>query len=163
MGAGGKARRVPLALLSALTLSLAGPPDAPARGNCDQVLPGCGICYPGGYDVNTVGEVHGVVLAFQAPAEGPVRIVVASERERWTVLACPTRFLKTAKLLLATGDPVTVRGSKSLGADGSLYLVAREIWPPRPAPVVILRDRDGMPFWSGGHPGREAGRLWDGF
>lgn len=44
---------------------------------------------------------------------------------------------------------MTVRGSKTLGADGILYLVAREIRPADDAPVVVLRDRRGAPLWSG--------------
>jgi len=124
MGARGTAGLAPLVVLLALAMP---PPGATAAGAPeirDQVLPGCGICYPGGYDINTVGEVHGVIVEFQATADGPVRFVVAGERERWVVLASPAWFWESARLRLAYGDSVAVLGSKTLGADGTLYLVA---------------------------------------
>jgi hypothetical protein len=80
-----------------------------------------------------------------------VRFVVAGERERWVVLASPAWFWKSAKRRLQSGDAVTVRGSKTLGADGTLYLVAREIQHAGDAPVLVLRDRRGTPLWSGVH------------
>ena len=83
--------------LLALTASPPGARAAGAQEIRDQVLPGCGICYPGGYDVNTVGDVHGVVVELQAPAAGPVRFVVAGERERWIVLASPAWFWENAR------------------------------------------------------------------
>jgi len=95
--------------------------------------------------------VRGIVVEIQSPAEGPVRVVVAGEGERWVVLASPSWFLKSARLRLAPGDAVVVHGSKTLGADGTLYLIAREIRPPDDAPVAVLRDRRGVPLWSGGH------------
>ena len=150
MGARGTIGFASLAFLLSLTLA---PADVAAgeREVRDQTLPGCGICYPGGYDVNTVGDVRGIVVEIQSPAEGPVRVVVVGEGERWVVLASPSWFLKSARLRLAPGDAVVVHGSKTLGADGTLYLVAREIRPPDGAPVAVLRDRRGVPLWSGGH------------
>jgi len=163
MGARGMVSLVSLALMVAVTLT-AFPPRAGAAGaleNRDQVLPGCGICYPGGYDINTVGDVQGRVTDLDVPAEGPVRFVVAGERERWVVLASPAWFWKSVRLRLAPGDSVAVHGSKTLGADGTLYLVAREIHPPDEAPVVVLRDPQGIPLWSGARrlgqiPGSDA-------
>ena len=151
MSARGTVGLAPLALLLALTATLLHARTAAAQETRDQVLPGCGICYPGGYDVNTVGEVTGSVVELQEPAEGPVRFVVAGERERWVVLASPAWFWNSAKRRLLSGDAVTVLGSKTLGADGTLYLVAREIRPAANAPVIVLRDRLGTPLWNGIH------------
>ena len=145
----GRKLTVPLALFLALTVYPPCARTASAQEVRDQVLPGCGICYPGGYDVNTVGEVQGTILDVQAPAKGPVRFIVAGERERWVVIASPVWFWKSMGLRLVPGDSVTVRGSKTLGADGTLYLVARQIWPPGGATAILLRDRRGAPLWSG--------------
>lgn len=153
MGARGMNNFASLALLFALAVSPLQVSTAHAQGSCDQVLPGCGICYPGGYDINTVGEVQGAIQELQAPAQGPVRFVVAGERERWVVLASPARFWESAGLSLVPGDGVTVRGSKTLGADGTLYLVAREILPSGSASPVLLRDPRGAPLWNGLHRG----------
>lgn len=154
MSARGMVSLAPLAFLCALTLFPGSASAAGARECREQVLPGCGICYPGGYDINTVGDVQGRVAEIEVPAEGPVRFVIAAERERWVVLASPVWFWKNTGLRLVPGYSVTVRGSKSLGADGTLYLVAGEIDPQGSAPVVVLRDRRGVPLWSGMHQGR---------
>ena len=160
MGTWGTVGLAPLVLLLALTASPLSTRAIGAQEIRDQVLPGCGICYPGGYDANTVGDVHGVVTELQAPATGPVRFVVAGERERWIVLASPVWFWERARVRLVLGDSVAVNGSKTLGADGTLYLVAREIRTPNGAPVAIRRDRRGIPLRSGRRrgliPGVEA-------
>ena len=159
MGIRGAVGLAPLFFLFALTVSPSGARAAGARVNCDQVLAGCGICYPGGYDINTVGEVRGVIDELQVPAEGPVRFVVAGERERWVVLAAPAWYWESARLRLAPGDSVAVHGSKTLGADGSLYLVAREIRRTGDESVAVLRDHHGVPLWRGG---RRRGRSAPG-
>lgn len=162
MGARGTVGLVSLAFLAGLTATALFTSTAAAQVVRDQVLPGCGICYPGGYDVNTVGEVSGTIDSLQEPAAGPVRFFVAGERERWVVLAAPAWFWKNANLHLASGDAVTVRGSKTLGADGKLYLVAREIRPGADEPAIVLRDRLGTPLWDSGHRGdRIAGGTGD--
>ena len=151
MGARGPAGFILLALLLVLTVSLPGAGAASVQEGRDEVLPGCGICYPGGYDINTVGDVEGTIIDVQAPAQGPVRFVVAGERERWVVLAAPVWFWKSMGPRVAPGDFVTVRGSKTLGADGTLYLVAREIRSSGEETAVVFRDRCGTPLWSGSH------------
>lgn len=151
MGAGGTAVLAPLVFLLALTASATSARAADAGASRDRMLPGCGICYPGGYDINTVGEVRGTILDLQEPEEGPVRFVVAGAGERWVVLASPAWFWKSSEPRLAPGDAVSVSGSKTLGSDGTLYLVAREIRPAGVAPVRVLRDRLGVPLWGRSH------------
>ena len=158
MGAGGTVGFVSLALLLAAFLSPLRTSAAHAQQHQDQALPGCGICYPGGYDNNTVGSVRGKLVDLQLPDEGPVRLVVDGGGERWVVLASPTWFWKMTGLHLVPGDTVTVRGSKALGADGTLYVVAREILPPGTGIAAAVRDSHGAPLWRGGHRGgRRAG------
>lgn len=142
-----------LALMFALAFALPVARVAVAQETRDRILPGCGICYPGGYDLNTDGSVQGRLLEIQVPEEGPVRLVMASDAERWIVLASPAWFWKLADQPLAAGGIVTVRGSKTLGADGTLYIVAREIQPQGGGPVIIVRDRLGAPLWRGSHRG----------
>jgi hypothetical protein len=124
----------------------------------DQALPGCGICYPGGYDLNTVGSVEGTVVGIEFPDEGPVRIAIVGQGERWIVLASPAWYWRTTGLRLITGGSVTVRGSKTLGEDGALYLVAHTIRPAEAEAAVAVRDGQGRPLWSGGrHGGGNSG------
>lgn len=158
MSARGKGGVVLLALLSAALLAAAGAGDARAQQGRDRGLPGCGICFPDGYDVNTVGRVQGTLLEVQLPEDGPVRLVVAGRSDRWVVLASPTWFWKMTDLRLAPGDTVAVLGSKTLGADGTLYVVAREILPPGAATAVVVRDSRGAPLWSDGQRDGGGGR-----
>jgi hypothetical protein len=116
-------------------------------------LPGCGIAYPGGYDLNTVGVVQGELLAIEVPDDGPVRLVVSADSERWVVLSSPAWYWQMTAARFNPGDRVAVRGSKTLGADGVLYLIAREIESAAGGRAVMVRDQLGAPLW------REAGRA----
>lgn len=158
MGARGMVGFAPLALLFALTVPPGNAGATDAQRSRDQVLPGCGICYPGGFDINTVGDVNGRIRDVQMPSEGPVRLVVAGEHEQWVVLASPGWFWKRTKQGFVPGDFVIVRGSKTLGSDGTLYVIAQEIRSPGSAPPVVLRDRRGTPLWRGT---RHAGQSPD--
>ena len=136
-----------------LVFALGDAAPAGAEDEKDLVLPGCGICYPGGYDPNTVGEVKGPVSDFVLPDNGPVRFTVSGDEELWVVLASPVWFWKSLDARLAPGDMVAVRGSKSLGADGKLYIVAQSISLQGPQPALLLRDGRGVPLWRGSHGG----------
>lgn len=161
--------------LVALVLLLAATPASAAAATAqvpeleqDRALPGCGICYPGGYDLNTVGNVRGTVRGLQLPEEGPVRFIVEGQGERWVVLASPTWHWRAAGMHLIAGGGVTVRGSKALGSDGTLYLLAQEILPAEAGAPLLLREVRGRPLWRIGRHGdadrgssREAGRGRD--
>jgi len=153
MGTRGTGGRATLVLLLFSVAFAAGVLDAHAQQAGDQPLPGCGICYPGGYDLNTVGSLEGIVLEVHLPDEGPVRLLVSGGGERWVVLASPAWFWTRIDPGVVQGDVVTVRGSKTLGADGNLYLVAQEVRRPGAGTFAIVRDRRGVPLW------REGGRA----
>jgi hypothetical protein len=146
-GAATRASLVSAGFLLAFALGIAAP--AGAADEKDLVLPGCGICYPGGYEPNTVGEMTGAVSEIVVPDDGPVRFTVRDDEERWVVLASPAWFWKTTGVQLAAGDTVVVRGSKSLGADGRLYIVAQSISFQDKRPALLLRDARGVPLWRG--------------
>jgi len=152
VGTRGMAGLVSLVLLSVARWAPAAAFEAPAWQG-DQALPGCGICYPGGYDLNTVGSVQGTVMGIEFPDEGPVRFAIVGQGERWIVLASPAWYWPTTGLRLIAGGGVTVRGSKTLGEDGTLYLVAQTIHPAGVAAAIALRDGQGRPLWSGSHRG----------
>jgi len=157
VGTRGMAGLVSLVLLSVARCAPAAAFEAPAWQG-DQALPGCGICYPGGYDLNTVGSVQGTVMGIEFPDEGPVRFAIVGQGERWIVLASPAWYWPTTGLRLIAGGGVTVRGSKTLGEDGTLYLVAQTIRPAGAEAAVAVRDGQGRPLWSGGrHGGGNAG------
>lgn len=125
-------------------------PALPGRAEeQDTVLKHCGIRYPLGYDPNTVGDLQGKVQALHRPMNGPVSFRLVNGRERYIVLVSPAWHWGTAAAELTQGSGVVVRGSKSLGTDNNLYIIAQEIRIIATGKVLTLRNKDGAPLWGG--------------
>ena len=93
-----------------------------------MTLPACGIRYPGGYDPNTVGVVEGRVAVVRPPGAGPRLVPSRGCRGNLHRLHGPGLVLgRTGRSRSGTAISVRVKGSKTMGADGNLYLVAQEI------------------------------------
>lgn len=119
----------------------------------DIVLPESGIHYPGGFDANTVGIVHGRVYEFSQPASGPVQFRLKSDRENYTIIASPLWYWKDLGVKIPDGTEVKVRGSKSLGKNGKLYVIGQEMEVISAGKVYAFRDDNGYPLWKGGRSG----------
>lgn len=119
----------------------------------EEILPRCGIRYPGGFDPRTLTLAAGTVSALELPARGPVRFRLEGEGERYVVLASPSWFWREIGASLADGDRAEVLGSKALGRDGELYLVAQEIDPGDGEGAWVIRDSRGAPEWTRCAPG----------
>ena len=137
----------------------------------DFVLPESGIHYPGGFDANTIGEVRGKAFDPLFPSSGPVQFRLASERETYIVLASPKWYWNDLRVNLSEGKEVRVRGSKSLGRDGKLYIIAQELQILPDGKPLAFRNEDGYPIWkraasgtTGGHggPGSFQGGMGSG-
>lgn len=115
----------------------------------DTVLEGSGIRYPGGFDPNTVGEVRGNAYGLSVPERGPVRFRLETGRETYTVLASPKWFWKDLNAELPDGAEIRVRGSKTLGQDSNLYIIAQRIRIGSSGRPMDLRGGDGSPLWRG--------------
>lgn len=115
----------------------------------DAVLPESGIHYPGGFDPNTVGNVEGKVHGYFQPKSGPVRFRVSSGRETYTVLVSPAWYWKDLGAKISDGTQVRIQGSKSLGRDGKLYIIAQEIQILPSGQSMVFRSEDGFPLWKG--------------
>jgi hypothetical protein len=115
----------------------------------NMVLENSGIIYPGGFDINTIGEVRGSVRNLTTPETGPVNFGLAAEKDTYTVLASPAWYWRQAGLSIKEGEQVTVRGSKSLGKDSRLYIIAQDIKSEGTGKIITLRGKDGRPLWSG--------------
>lgn len=115
----------------------------------DTVLEGSGIHYPRGFDPNTVGEVRGKVYGLSVPERGPVRFRLETGRETYTVLASPKWYWNDLNVELFDGAEIRVRGSKTLGQDSNLYIVAQQIRIGSSGRPMELRDVDGSPLWKG--------------
>jgi len=150
-----------LLVFGQLAAAVVEPPRALAQES-EVTLPESGIRYPMGYDSNTVGEVRGSVQGLLLePKKGPVRFELVTARETYIILACPGWLWSDLAPGIRDGDEVRVRGSKSQGVDGKLYLVAQEIERVSTGRVLTLRTEDGFPLWSG-HRGGVAGRQGKG-
>ena len=115
----------------------------------DVVLQGSGVRYPGGFDPNTVGEVRGKAFGLTQPQRGPVRFRLEAGRETYTVLASSNWYWKDLNANLPDGSNVAVRGSKTLGNDLQLYIVAQKIRLLDSGRSLVLRDDAGRPLWKG--------------
>lgn len=145
-----------LPLLLGLNVALVLMPPVAGRAQEQEpevTLPACGIRYPGGYDPNTVGVIEGRVARFSRPGQGPVSFRLEAAGETYTVLAAPAWFWEDREIRIEIGDRVRVKGSKTMGADGNLYLVAQEITVGDGKEPEVLRDARGKPVWSGCGPG----------
>jgi hypothetical protein len=115
----------------------------------ETVLPQSGIRYPSGFDSNTVGEVQGKVSDLVLPPRGPVSFNLTGERETYRVLSGPAWYWGDMSEEIADGTEVRVRGSKSLGRDGNLYIVAQEIDIVASGKSMVFRSEQGSPIWKG--------------
>lgn len=119
----------------------------------DVVLPESGIHYPGGFDTNTVGVVKGKVYAIPQKDKSPVLLRLDSGKESYFVIASPLWYWKDLGANIPDGTEIKVRGSKSLGKDGKLYIVAQEMEIPSTGKSYAFRDDGGYPIWKGGRSG----------
>ena len=131
-----------------MTAIAASPGNAVAQDS-DTVLPGSGIRYPGGFDPNTVGEVRGKAEGLLRPERGPVGFRLDSGRESYIVIASPAWYWDDLGVEVREGMPVRVLGSKSLGRDGRLYIVAQEVEVEGTGKSLAFRDAGGHPLWKG--------------
>jgi len=125
----------------------------------DVVLEESGIHYPGGFDPNTVGEVRGRAYDLSRPESGPVRfLLVSSDREKYVVIASPAWYWNDQQVRFTDGMEVWVRGSKTMGKDAKLYLVAQDMRILSANQTYDFRDKEGMPLWRAGRSESWGGR-----
>lgn len=123
----------------------------------DKFFQDIGIRYPDGFDVNTVGEIHGKVSDFFQPDQGPARFNLLTKKETYTVITAPKWYWNDLDGKVRDGDEVTVTGSKTLGKDGNLYIIAQEIKILSTEKLLVFRGRDGGPLWRGPTGGSGGG------
>jgi len=114
----------------------------------DLVLGESGIHYPGGYDRNTVDEVQGKAYGYSQPESGPGRFQLASGKESYTILTSPRWYWNDLGGKVSDGAEVRVRGSKTLGKDGNLYIIAQEMRVLPSGQSLVFRNEDGYPLWK---------------
>lgn len=120
-----------------------------------------GIRYPDGFGVNTVGEVYGKVSDFSQPEQGSARFNLITKKETYIVITSPKWYWNDLDGKICDGDEVGVTGSKALGKDGNLYVIAQEVKIPLSVNLLVFRGKDGGPLWRG--PGGSSGGGSGGF
>ena len=154
---GGRTARAFL-LLSLLGVSILFLPWPAQAQEKDIVLPESGIHYPGGFDPNTVGEVRGKAHGVYQSPGGPIQFRLEAGRETYVVLATPSWYWNDLGAKVSDGTEVRVRGSKSLGKDGNLYLIAQQMQVLSTGKTYAFRDDDGYPFWKGPRTGTQGSK-----
>jgi hypothetical protein len=125
----------------------------------DETIEQSGILYPEGFDPNTVGEVQGNAHDVFFPTSGPVRFHLTSNKETYTVFVSPRWYWQDLGIKITDGEKVSVIGSKSLGKDGNLYIIAQEIRIPAQNKSFIVRNNNtGRPLWKGSGQGPGGAR-----
>jgi hypothetical protein len=124
-----------------------------------KILEKSGIRYPDGFDVNTVGEIRGIVQSITRPEKGPVTFDLSTAGGTYTVIASPLWYWDDVKIKLSDGDDIKVIGSKAVGKDGNLYVIAQEISVSGTTKPFVLRDVAGAARWQqiGGGSGSRGG------
>lgn len=124
----------------------------PQAKAAEQDFERSGIHFPGGFDLNTVGELSGKIASLYRPSgNGPVILNVATEWEKYAIITCPPWYWDDLKVKVSSGEEVRVIGSKSLGKDSNLYIIAQEIQFISQGKTLTLRSKAGTPLWSGLH------------
>ena len=121
-----------------------------AAAEQDRAFEQSGIHFPGGFDPNTVGELRGKVTGLYRSAGASNLVIFNLETtwEKYTVVACPPWYWDELKIKVSVGEEVRVIGSKSLGKDSNLYIIAQEIHFVGQGKTITLRSKAGTPLWS---------------
>jgi hypothetical protein len=118
-----------------------------------------GIHFPNGFDLNTVGDLSGKATGLSRPASnGPVILNIETAWEKYAVVTCPPWYWDELKIKVSVGEEIRVIGSKSLGMDAHLYVIAQEIHFVGQGKTITLRSKTGTPLWSGPHSKTDSQR-----
>ncbi len=107
------------------------------------------------YDPSTVQAMEGKVLSMEIvtpPGGGRgmgIHLSLQTGKETIPVHLGPRWFMKNQTPQIATGDTITVTGSR-VTFDGKPAIIAREI--QKDGKTIKLRDDNGVPLWAGRGP-----------
>jgi hypothetical protein len=117
-----------------------------------------GIHFPGGFDLNTVGDLSGKATGLSRPVgNGPVILNIETAWEKYAVVTCPPWYWDELKIKVSVGEEIRVIGSKSLGRDGHLYVITQEIHFVGQGKTITLRSKTGTPLWDAHHGKTDSG------
>ena len=106
-----------------------------------------------GYDENTEITVSGTILEITHHMRGPVIVRLSSRGRVYNIKTAPLWYLAKENITFVTGAQIEVMGSKYVGTDGNLYLMARQIKDPATGQTFVMRDSACRPLWWGDRRG----------
>ena len=106
-----------------------------------------------GYDENTEINVSGTILEITPHTRGPVIVRLSSKGRVYNIKTAPLWYLAKENITFVTGAQIEVMGSKYVGTDGNLYLMARQIKDPTTGQIIMMRDSACRPLWWGDRRG----------
>jgi hypothetical protein len=112
---------------------------------------GMGQRYQKMYNPETIETLSGEVIGVEkiTPMEGMssgVHIILKTEEEKIPVHLGPVWYIERLDIKIKKGDKVDVKGSRVMMRDKPT-IIAAEV--KKGDEVLILRDEDGIPVWSG--------------
>ncbi len=102
-----------------------------------------------GYDENTELSIRGTVIESLREMKGPLLIRLRFRARSYMVITAPPWYLHEENVILRENSEVEVVGSKYIGRDGNLYIVARQLRNPETGRVIMLRDSTYRQLWKG--------------
>jgi hypothetical protein len=102
-----------------------------------------------GYDENTELTITGTVREVVKERRGPVIVRVSHGEKVYNVITAPPWYLAGNDIMFQPGLEIEVTGSKFLGRDGGLYLIARKLKEMKTNRSIMLRDDSLRPLWRG--------------
>ena len=112
---------------------------------------GAGSPYSRMYDPSTVVTVSGEITRIDkiTPLKGMsygVHLVLKTKGETLSVHLGPAWYIENQEVTIERGDKVEVLGSR-VTFEGKPAIIAAEV--KRGNAVLVLRDKEGFPMWSG--------------
>jgi len=106
-----------------------------------------------GYDENTELRLVGRVVTVSDSMRGPVIVAVKTANRLYELYTGPSWFWNSLQSGIKGGTLVEVTGSKTIGRDGSIRVICRQMKNLETGRVVTFRDDTLAPLWRGGRRG----------
>lgn len=135
-----------------LAIALALPLASGAQNNS---RPGWGRNAGRQFDLTTLTTVAGTIASIDQPASRRrnntgVHLSLKTESGTFEVQLGPSWYLDKQDMKFKTGETVSVKGSK-MQQDKKEVIIAQEV--TKEGKTMTLRDKNGIPAWSGGGKG----------